>query len=539
MGKKVEAGKNDLATTNPELAAQWHPTKNLPRTPREVMATTTKKIWWLCENGHDWEAVGESRAKGTGCPYCAGQKVWTGFNDIASTNPELAAQWHPTKNLPLNPLSVVAGTSKQIWWVCEFGHEWQARGSKRLQGQGCPVCAGRSVQKGVNDLATTNPTLAAEWHPSKNLPLTPNDLTAGSGTSVWWQCQLGHEWKVSPDKRKSGSGCPVCLGQAVQVGFNDLATTNPELAAQWHPSKNGRTTPTDVVAGSNKKFWWVCDLGHEWEAPGANRARGSGCPVCSGQKVLVGFNDFASQYPELAAQWHPTANGETRPEGVVVGSGRSVWWKCDLGHEWQAGPYQRAHGAGCPVCSGRAAWSGFNDLATTHPELATQWHPTKNGTLAAADFIAGTNKKVWWICDVGHEWQTSGNKRVTGTGCPECATSGFDPGKPAIFYFIQNGDLAARKVGITNAGTDRLTYFNRNGWETIKTIESSTGRPIRQIESILLGWIRLECELPAYLTAKQMGRRGGWTETFSFDGPTNEEIVARIEQAHLRVSGIV
>lgn len=525
----MEAGKNDLATTNPTLADEWHPTKNFPLTPRQVMASTTKKLWWLCAAGHQWQAVGESRARGTGCPYCAGQKVLTGFNDLGTTHPNLAKQWHPTKNKPLHSYSTIAGTSKQVWWICEHGHEWQARGSKRVRGQGCPYCSGRLVQRGQNDLASTNPKLALEWHPTKNQPLTPNDLTEGSGVSVWWVCSLGHEWKTSPDKRKSGSGCPVCAGQLVQVGFNDLASTHPLLAAEWHPLKNGESRPTEVVAGTNKKFWWVCALGHEWQAPGANRVRGIGCPVCAGQRVMAGFNDLASRNPELVAQWHPAANGDLKPESVSAGSGRSVWWICALGHEWQAGPYQRSHGAGCPVCSGRAAWSGFNDLASTHPELATQWHPTRNGELTAKDYIAGTNKKIWWICDVGHEWKASGNKRVVGTGCPECATSGFDIGKPAIFYFIQNADLAARKVGITNVGTDRLAYFKRKGWRIILTVQSDNARHIRHLESVLLGWLRLDLGLPAHLTSKQMGRRGGWTETFSNLGPSNAEVVERIQ----------
>lgn len=529
MGKRVVPGQNDLATTNPDLAAQWHPTKNLPLTPTEVLATTTSKIWWICRMGHDWEAIGESRARGSGCPFCAGQRVWAGFNDLPTTHPKLATQWHPTKNLPLDPHDIVAGTSTRIWWICDCGHEWQALGSKRARGQGCPACSGQAVQPGVNDLASTNETMASEWHPSKNLPLKPSSLTEGSGLSVWWHCASGHEWEAPPSRRKSGTGCPVCVGQLVQAGVNDLATTNPALAKQWHPSRNGDLTPFNIVAGSNKKVWWVCDLGHEWETPSANRLKGSGCPVCSGQKVLAGFNDLASKHPQLVLEWHPTANGEKRPESLTVGSGRPVWWVCSLGHEWQATTYLRANGSGCPVCSGRAAWKGFNDLAFTHPELATQWHPIKNGSITAADVIAGTNKKIWWICDVGHEWRASGMKRVIGTGCPECATFGFDINKPAIFYFIQNHDLSSRKVGITNLGTDRLAHFQRRGWHIVKTVDSDSGRQIRQIESLLLAWIRFDCQLPSHLTPKQMGRRGGWTETFSFDGPTNTEVMERIQ----------
>ena len=529
MSKRVVTGVNDLATTHPELAKQWHPDKNLPLLVSETLATTSNKLWWICDVGHEWQAIGESRAKGTGCPVCSGKKVLSGFNDLATTRPDLLSDWDRLKNLPLKPAMVMAGTHKFIWWKCKKGHSWSARGSKRALGQGCPVCAGRTVVLGENDLATINPELSLQWHPTKNGKLSPGSLSEGSGALVWWLCSKGHEWQTRINLRNRGTGCPVCIGQKIQAGSNDLATTNPELLKEWHQTKNKGLNPDQIGAGTNKKLWWICSLGHEWQSVGANRLKGAGCPVCSGLKILTGYNDLATLQPQLAKEWHPKKNAPLTPANVSAGSGKPVWWLCSLGHEWKAGTYQRSGGAGCPVCSGRTVWKDFNDLAFTHPQLLAQWHPTKNEDVSPDEVIAGTNKKLWWICELGHEWKTSGNKRVGGQGCPECASSGFDPGKPAIFYFIENLELKSRKVGITNVGTDRLSYFTRRGWNIIQIVERDEGHVARELEARVLLWIRVKHQLGVFLSRKDMGKRGGWTETFSTAGPSNKEVIRKIK----------
>ncbi|MBR2727144.1 MAG: hypothetical protein IKD71_04540, partial [Solobacterium sp.] len=125
------------------------------------------------------------------------------------------------------------------------------------------------------------PELASEWHPTKNGTLTPEMLTLGSGIEVWWRCKKGHEYKARISRRVRGDGCPYCSGHKVEKGFNDLATLNPELAKEWHPTKNGSLTPEMVAPNSNKKVWWQCKNGHEWQAYISNRNRGNKCPYCT------------------------------------------------------------------------------------------------------------------------------------------------------------------------------------------------------------------------------------------------------------------
>ena len=355
-GRPVVPGFNDLATMQPELAAQWHPTKNGNLKPHMLKLGSNRKVWWLCPDcNHEWEAKIVNRARGSGCPECHRRmiKLTPGVNDLATMKPELAAQWHPTKNGTLSPHDVTFSSHKKVWWLGPCGHEWKAMVQSRSQvGTGCSVCAGRTVLPGFNDLATTRPELAAQWHPTKNGDLTAQMVTAGSRKKVWWICSNGHEWQTEVKERSGGSGCPCCAGKNGLTEKTNLAAIYPELAAQWHPTRNGNLKPHMMMLRSKKKVWWVCpSCGRDWEALISNRTRGSGCAICVKQKTRSGVNDLATIKPELAAQWHPTQNGELKPDMVTIWSDIAVWWRGSCGHEWQEAIKQRAiFSCRCPVC---------------------------------------------------------------------------------------------------------------------------------------------------------------------------------------------
>ena len=135
------------------------------------------------------------------------------------------------------------------------------------------------------------------------MPLTPDKITYGSNKVVWWKGSCGHEWQTSVKARSKGESCPICSGARVIAGINDLTTLKPELAAEWS-SKNDPLKPTMVTVGSHKKVIWKGKCGHEWVATVKSRAiSGTGCPYCSHNKILVGFNDLASQRPQIASEW--------------------------------------------------------------------------------------------------------------------------------------------------------------------------------------------------------------------------------------------
>ena len=235
----------------------------------------------------------------------------------------------------------------------------------------------------------------------------------GSNRSVWWQCSRdpSHEWEAAIVSRVNGhKQCRWC---------NSLRALYPDIAAEWHPNKNGKLTPDNCKARSEQKVWWQCsrDRAHEWKTSISSRVRGSGCHICAG-KIATATTSLLTRYPELAAEWHENKNKSLTPDKVLPGSGRKVWWQCmtDPSHEWQATIEKRVLGQKtCPMC---------NSLATHNPDLAAEWHRTKNGDLLPTRVPPGSGKKVWWRCakDPSHEWQaTISNRAKKGSGCPICS----------------------------------------------------------------------------------------------------------------------
>jgi hypothetical protein len=199
------------------------------------------------------------------------------------------------------------------------------------------------------NLAVINPTLARQWHPTRNGTLSPRSVSPSSAKKIWWLCPNGHEWESIVFSRQAGNGCPYCAGKKA-CNENCLETLAPYLAKQWHPTRNGKLTPSDVTPGSWKMVWWVCDKGHEWEAAIANRTKGRGCPYCSGNKVCED-NSLATFAPHIAKDWHPKKNGTVTPKDVTRFTSKKVWWQCHNGHAWKATVANRtANGNGCPFC---------------------------------------------------------------------------------------------------------------------------------------------------------------------------------------------
>lgn len=279
-------GENDLATLKPALAEEWHPHLNGSLRPSHLTASSGQKVWWLCGEGHEWQAAPTTRSAGHGCPVCAGRTVVTGVNDLATLRPAIADQWHPTRNGHLRPEMVRPGADLVVWWRCGHGFEWQAKisqrsRSKRADDALCPIDRGRLVVTGVNDLATLRPAVASEWHPTRNLGLLPNQVRATSLEKVWWRCVDGHEWQASPRDGRSPR-CPFETGRKVEAGFNDLASAQPALASEWHPTMNDGLEPTTVTVGSPRFVWWSCPAGHPpYRAQIEKRSKGSGCASCA------------------------------------------------------------------------------------------------------------------------------------------------------------------------------------------------------------------------------------------------------------------
>ena len=562
----ADTGNNNKSTTlaeaAPLLAEEWHPKKNGQLTPKDITKGSHQKVWWLGKCGHEWDASVRERVRGYGCPICAGKRVLAGYNDLATMFPEIANQWHPTKNGELTSDQVVAKSHKKIWWICDKGHEWESPIDNRTRGRGCPVCTGKRVVSGFNDFASHYSFLTSEWNYERNGDLYPTDVTSKSKRKVWWRCSLcGHEWEAGIYSRVAGNGCPKCarrlqssfpeqalffyikqyfhdavngyrdeafdrsteldiyipsrkigieydgkhwhnsketrtreinkykkcgelgislirvressslldyeicdelinakndLGETIcdvlssvginintdkidveqdrysiyagyvnQLKSNNLKVAFPEIAKEWHPTKNHGLVPEMFTPRNDAKVWWKCPKGHEYMSTIAHRTEGSNCPYCSNRKLLRGFNDFATtnDNPLLMEEWDYEENEKRGifPDSFTKGSKKKVCWMCAKGHKWRTTISERNRGSGCPVCSGRLVDVGINDLKTLRPKLLKEWDYQKNKDVDPAKVSVFSNKKVWWRCGEGHEWEAIIQVRSRGAGCPICA----------------------------------------------------------------------------------------------------------------------
>ena len=214
---------------------------------------------------------------------------------LKDTHPDIAAQLIDKSLLQ----TLGTGSDKSVEWECEHGHRWFAKVVSRTNAKnktGCPVCAGKKVIPGINDLATLRPDIASTAVDAEAC----RHLSLYSNKKLKWKCEHGHVWEAPVYRRtKSGCGCPYCSGRLPIVGENDLATTHPDIASQL----TDRTLAEKLKAGSMRKVEWVCDHGHIWsESPYARTHMGSGCPYCSNHRVIEGENDMFTTHPELAAQ---------------------------------------------------------------------------------------------------------------------------------------------------------------------------------------------------------------------------------------------
>jgi hypothetical protein len=327
-----------------------------------------------------------------------------------------------------------------------------------------PFCGSR--KKDMVPLCDADPDVAEEWLYAKNCGWGPEDFSKGSNVKAWWQCSYClRDYKAQIYNRTGNlSACPYCASKRVCTD-NSLEDLYPELSKEWHPTKNGKLKPSQVIKFSLKRAFWLCSkCSHEWDTTIAERTYlGSGCPECYRQRrqyskehhvkpphvpIVLGettdiprewyenneFESLADSHRKVAKQWHPTKNGEWTPKDFSRASGVIAWWKCKKGsdHEWQDTIAHRTCKGikrGCPFCAGQRV-SITNSLKTLFPKLAKEWHPKLNGNLTPADVTSGSDRKVWWKCKrfSDHDpWETSVYLRSKGSGCPQCSGNKASP----------------------------------------------------------------------------------------------------------------
>lgn len=103
-----------------------------------------------------------------------------------------------------------------------------------------------------------------------------------------WVCERGHEYvrdtgfcirpSLGTYKRFS---CPVCNGQVLVSGVNDLSTLYPEIAKELDEERS-KVRACDIAPTRHGYLWWKCKRGHSYrQRVDARTYTQEGCPECS------------------------------------------------------------------------------------------------------------------------------------------------------------------------------------------------------------------------------------------------------------------
>lgn len=474
--------ENSLLYKHPELAKEWHPKKNGDLTPENISIWSIKKVWWICSKGHEWEAYINNRTKrNDGCPYCSGRYA-TEENCLLTLYPELASEWHPTKNGDLSPRNIMPNSNKKVWWICSQNHkhEWQSVVGSRIRSKsdsrGCPFCAGKKASEEYN-LAIVNSVLSLEWHYEKNAPLTPKNVTPSSNKKVWWKCsKCNYEWQSAVNNRNGkrvNRGCPNC-NFGFQTSFPEQAIIYylngvfPDLENTYIlPFFKNRTTVDVYIPSLKLAIEYDGEYAHkgkrERDLRKASllvennikliRIREPNLPVLDDEKIILLYRSDTYSYGSL--------------EVVIKNIAEYILKNFDLSNE-QTQKLENLKSVNIEENSFQIEEKvrmvkEEGSLELTHPFISTQWHPNLNGNMKPFHYSKNSSKKVWWICEKGHEYQSRiidkseeclvcNNKVVHPSNC--LATT--HPQLAKEWHPSKNKDLTPNDV---MAGTPKLVWW--------------------------------------------------------------------------------
>ena len=334
---------------------EWDYEKNkeLGLTPGNVSYGSKKKVYWVLPYDDsntgkhfvfEWQATIKDRKNGIGCPYLANQAVWQGFNDLASQNKQLASEWHPTLNGNLKPTDIVVSSNKKVWWLCPTcGYSYINSVSKRhIRNQSCPEC---------NDKGTSFPEFVIFFYLSKVYSDTIHrhkiqgiefDIFIPSiNTAIEYDGNYYHKGKIDKENQKD-QFCKDNNIRFIRVRENKLELTK-SAEIIWVKDRDNNDLNSAIVALFN-----ILNISYDFEI---NIIKDNSS-IMNLKRIKEIENSIAITHPELAAEWHPTKNGNLKPENFSHGSNIIVWWLCpDCGHEYQSAINNRTSGNGCVFCN--------------------------------------------------------------------------------------------------------------------------------------------------------------------------------------------
>lgn len=470
---------NSLSSSHPDIAINWHPTLNNSYIPEMFTKGSRFKANWKCARcGYEWQ----QKINGyTGCKSCKHTQKLK-YNNLADNHPKLMKEWDYSKNKALNPNTTLQSSTLLASWACGVcNYKWNARINNRTKlGRGCPCCAGKVVIAGKNDLKTTAPQIAKEWNYKKNGNLSPVDVSKGLAKKVWWTCPYGHDYKASILHRGHGANCPEC-NSGRQTSFAEQATyfyvkqLYPDAVNRFKADFLGRME-LDIYIPSIK--YAIEYDGEAWHNQNTLKREQKKYAICknAGIKLIrlreempaIG-SDIADVILHADRLYKPKILEKVIYEILRRLNFSAAWLSLsniDVNIERDYTNIQKYR---CNIKD--------NSLATKHPEIAKQWHDTKNGDLTPLQYHPGSSAKVWWIClQCKNEYKASIGHRVNGTGCPKCAIEKVTESKRKAVNMIDpiTNQILSTFQSISDAGKE-MKISNSNITMVCKGVRKKAG----------------------------------------------------------------
>ena len=383
---------------------------------------------------------------------------------------DILNSWHYVKNKEKTPRNTAFASNKYAWWVCsKCGYEWKAKISNRtLNRRGCPLCARKVVVKGINDLLTTHPQLAKEWHPTLNGDLTPENVSAGHGKKVWWQCSLGHSYDATVAHRtasKNPTGCPVCYSGrqtsfAEQIIFYYVKKLFPDAINRFKADFLGQME-LDIFIPSIK--YGIEYDGKVWHKRDKIVREEKKYQLCKEQGIkLIRFREESTPLGSMTADYI-WARNDLYTIGILELTLREVLRRLTF---LKVGRFQYL--VDVIVERDRYEILQFhnsirkNSLLDDYPQIASEWHPEKNGNLYSNMFTKGSDHKVWWRCACcGLDYESTIAHRTAGTACPKCGREKVIASslKPVAQIHLDSGEV----IKIFSSISEASRSLNING----------------------------------------------------------------------------
>lgn len=355
-----------------KIFESWNWEDNGLNVPWRVSPSSDKKCSFICkECGYKWKTNINNRTQGMGCPACAGNIAVKGRNTLVDSKywdlfvkDYYDFEENSKYGIDLDTLTIKS--SKGVYWKCPKCNNKFYKPVYVVIDAGkhhsCAVCSNQDVKAGINDITQHKnwKLISSEWDYDKNT-LSPETISFGTDTKVWWKCKTcGGSWKSTPRYRLVvGIKCPICYGRRKVEGINTLYDAPFFDQLGWDFKKNKISPKSVTVGNSTEKVWWICPHGHHYKQVISEHVRYfnnkfQGCPICTHKSLVQGVNDFKSQCtPKLLLEWDYDKN-IVKPEELTEIDQTKVWWKCSVcSTSWRTSIYKRVkEGQGCPVCAG-------------------------------------------------------------------------------------------------------------------------------------------------------------------------------------------